>query len=436
MKPSPNHPLFEASRAPDAALQASRALWPSPYECPETPSRDELERWSGEEPEGWRSDYPFLDDHLAFSPVAQLALKALPWTRLPDLTDEEAVEAAETLLKQWKEAPHGASQFLATPKTGRQAVPQPQIGMIMEIKDRARVFVNGRWSERYLWQTPQVLLTAAPKVEYRQKIWRAVVVTEAELWPEAWREADDVPLRTQDGQGWVAHLWLEYPVHEEQLGTPLVPLEVESLETLAAYGATLPDGQPPEDARLEARRSPQADLERRRMMHTCRFLKLTTEAERAWAAHLQTVIQQSAVPEPVEIEKAHLAHHLALAADTEKQVPVIFTPKPVKEALGLLRGLHEKDAGTGCGAEQTSAPTPLPSGMCHAVWKLLNTPPSLRRNHVFYALHRVTCRVLGGGFVRDNQGAWEAVLCGSLWELFDAIKPEEMMLVVTDFAAA
>jgi hypothetical protein len=88
------------------------------------------------------------------------------------------------------------------------------------------------------------LLLEGPLRTGNDTLWRGVLVTLAEDRPAQWLREDEVLVETVNALRWHVHLWLEFPISQEQLVVELARLDESNLENVQVGRAAFADGLP------------------------------------------------------------------------------------------------------------------------------------------------------------------------------------------------
>lgn len=401
----------------EAAARRAR-LWPDPFDAPDVPSRVRLEAMLA----GVERD-PELALQVAASPNCQRALEEIKATGC------RSAEELMALLIPTAQPLHNVTR----PALGEVWVTRPEV----EVFDPTRR-ASLRWR---LSDPPVTLLVKGPFIESYDRFWRAVLATPEEDRPRGSLREDEIVVTLLDGSRWHAHMKLEFPVSEAQLGLPLGELDLDSAENLqVARGATdeallLPfdtGAGSPESQLISAEERTERHRERDQLSARAQWLAATAcarlrEYEIGAEARRQTFeITESSVLEP---ERVLLAAALSVTAPGAGFVRVLFTKETLASLADALRA--GKRVGTvdwaqtlsGSPRQQTTRPEDA-----FAEWKIRDGAPQPVYRSRFDVLHRSSGQLIGHGL------AWRGGvlrLASGLWERFRTASSDDIILIIS-----
>ena len=282
---------FNDAASLDAALEQAFRLWPDPWEAPEVPPRDVLQLYQQgiqNLPSEFRT---WLPNQIRASVNCQRALEELRAETNPEHLLHPVVSAFRSdippLVSGYigQTAPPGAEKSL----TSQARAPAKSSGAVDPAPDQlwttrpGVAHFNGRGMEsRYTWGPLNVFLVEHQPAGRGEVLWRAIPCTPLWVWGEENVGSDEAVIEIEDGEQYVAHFTLEYPVHARQL--------------YACIGVA-------KDVELEpghAQTTPNLALERDRLLDCADWLSATADARLRW---YESLAQPPGVLE-LDLEKA------------------------------------------------------------------------------------------------------------------------------------
>jgi hypothetical protein len=258
----------------ERAIRREERLWPDPFEAPEVPPREFLERYClgvGHLPheEGYRVHLP---DQIVESVNCRRALEWLgaqaePGHFLHRLAQENGIPSGWAEFKARRfpgaEEPSPVRRPQARAEAAAGRPPEPD--QIWTTRHRVEFF-DGRderwWRSRYTWQPVEALLAEGPLAADDDEIWRAMPCTPLAVWGEHNVGSQEAVVEAPEAGLYVVHFRLEYPVSREQFHACLGAVAQRETEP----------GKAPETAELR--------LERQRLFERALWLPATADARR------------------------------------------------------------------------------------------------------------------------------------------------------------
>lgn len=189
-------------------LMESINLWPDPSEAPEVPPYDLLKKYLND-PSSIEDD---LADQIDNSPNCRRALERIR-QESNDPISGEAISFFNELRSIMSESGVKKTKKCFAPINNN---PTFRFGSAWTTRSEVKMRVGNDIVKRWTFMPMDVILLDNGVEIGSDKIYRAVAISKFELWKDNVAE-DEVIIKIPKMGLYVAHLWLNYPVSEEQL---------------------------------------------------------------------------------------------------------------------------------------------------------------------------------------------------------------------------
>ncbi len=323
----------------------------------------------------------------------------------------------QAFLERFNAGRKPAAGFFVAPQPTPLGIAKPEFGQLWATKSEVEVLDGRRWTTQRIEMACDAMILEGPiETPFDDTIFRAAACTPALAWPVSWQTDRDVRVTVPGLGDYVVHLWLEYPVSQDQLAACLGNVTDADAENLEIGRVAVAEGLPltsQERAGLPLHDKRDGDLllELENLQERADSLDATATTRRLWVEgfnRVKTVFFGIPVaPAKQFIERAVPVPAFSGGAAQQRQVRGLVWAGLLDDLTSAITSKADLAGARPFRAMELVPVQSAPAGQgaCLGQWEITENLPELKGGEAFYVYDAGAGKVIGAGVVEIRSGA-------------------------------